>query len=150
MKMIFNKKHMLVKPIFSLPKLDGSNTATGNSVKYDIHTREYHVFIEVKPNRKSIEEIDLQEEFGSDIYPYDIRNVYDKNNVTRNINSVIKLYASNGNYFCKKPGEIVVQQEQVQSINSISSRQVQQSKTFNTTLNLAKKNYFGNVLDILA
>ncbi|AJA49069.1 hypothetical protein CPAST_c30030 [Clostridium pasteurianum DSM 525 = ATCC 6013] len=150
MKMISNGEDVLTKPIFSISRLGVSNAASYNSVKYDIHTNEYDLVVEVKCSRKSIIERGFQKEFSSDIYPYEIKNVYDKDNIIKDIDSIIKSYAKNGNYFDENLNEIVIQKEQIQNMNYTPSKQVQISKSFNITSNLSKKNCPGDILDIFA
>ncbi|WP_041710961.1 hypothetical protein [Clostridium pasteurianum] len=140
MKIISNKEHILIKPIFPLARLEVPNAARYNSVKYDIHVDEYDVVIEVKCSRKSITERTFEEEFGSDICHYQTRNVYDKDKIVKNVDASIKSYTKNGNYFNKNVDVILIQQKQPQSIKRTSSKQVQASK----------KNSYGNILDTFA
>ncbi|MDF2505739.1 hypothetical protein [Clostridium sp.] len=140
MKIISNKEHVLIKPIFPMERLEVPNDAGYNSVKYDIHIDEYDVAIEVKCSRNSITGRTFEEEFGSEIYHYQTQNVYNKDKIIKNIDASIKSYTKNGNYFNKNIDAIVIHQKQAEGINQISSKQVQASK----------KNSYGNILDTFA
>ncbi|MFT8315980.1 MAG: hypothetical protein ABF633_17285 [Clostridium sp.] len=150
MKMIANKERILIKPIFPLARLEFPNTDAYNSVKYDIHTDEYDVAIEVKCSRKSITGRTFEEEFGSDICYYQTKNVYDKDKVVKNVDTSIKSYTKNGNYFNKNVDAILIQLKQAQSIKRTSNKQIQSSKSVDVNLNVSKKNSFGNILDTFA
>lgn len=150
MKITSNKEHILIKPIFPLARLEIPKAAAYNSVKYDIHTDEYDVAIEVKCSRNSVTEGTLEEEIVSNIYPYRTRNVYDKDKIIKNVDAIIKSYAKNGNYFSKNVDATVIQQEQTQSINRTSSKQVQTSKSVDISSNALKKNSSGSILDTFA
>lgn len=54
MKMIANKEHILIKPIFPLARLEVPSVAEYNSVRYDICIDEYDVAIEVKCSRNKL------------------------------------------------------------------------------------------------
>lgn len=150
MKIISSKERILIKPIFPLARLEFPNTDEYNSVKYDIHTDEYDVAIEVKCNRKSITGRTFEEKFGSDIGYYQTKNVYDKGKIVKNVDAFIKSYAKNGNYFNKNVDAILIQMKQARSKKRTSNKQVQASKSVDISSNASKKNSSGNIFDTFA
>lgn len=132
MKMISNKEDILIKPIFPVTRLKGTNTAMYNSVTYDICMDKYNEAIELKSSRKSIAGRNFDEEIGSDIYEQRTKNTYDKDKKIQNVDII----------------EIL--EEYAQSINQAYSKQEQASKSIAISSYESNKNSSDSILDIFA
>lgn len=88
--------YSLIRPIFPSARMEISDDAGYNSIRYDILIDEYDVVIEVKCTRKSMTERNLTEEMGADAFHYKTDYlfffVYDKENIIKNVDAFTKGY----------------------------------------------------------
>lgn len=105
--------YSIIKPIFPLARVEVSEDAGYNSVRYDIYIDEYDIVIEVKCTRDSMNERKLTEELGSDIFHYKANNlfffIYDKEKIIKNVDAFTKTYTKKEETLNKIIETVVIQ-----------------------------------------
>jgi hypothetical protein len=105
--------YSIIKPVFPSARVEVTEDNGYNSMRYDIFIDEYDIVIEVKCTRKNMNERQLTEELGSDIFHYNPNIlfffIYDKENIIRNVDAFTKAYTRKDDTLSKSIETIVIQ-----------------------------------------
>ena len=106
--------YSLIRPVFPEARLEVSDDAGYNSVRYDIVLNEYQIVIEVKCTKPNMSERKLTEELGADSFHYKGDHlflfIFDKTKLIKNPDVFAKSFNRKKQDFDKELEAIVIQE----------------------------------------